>query len=149
MIIHSYICAFSTENLIAHSHIRVSIVTTYLKCQDIVKPMPPYSLFKISLCVWLAGWWASLATTRKMQQCVNVLTDMYYATVSLCMLLEMKLTTTDSVSFSFCRTMALSQQDGVGAFLKYQLHWNITQTLYSSVLSCLLSASHSISQYLQ
>ena len=83
MIIHSYICAFSTENLIAYSHIRVSIVTTYLKCQDIVKPMPPYSLFKISLCVWLAGWWASLATTRKMQQCVNVLTDMYYATVSL------------------------------------------------------------------
>ena len=66
-----------------------------------------------------------------------------------CMLLEMKLSTTNSVSFPFCLTIALRQQDGVGAFIKYRLHWNIIQTLYNSVLRCLISSSHSISKYLQ
>ena len=83
------------------SHITEFIVITCLKCQEIVKHLPPYSRFK-SYVFWLSAWWALWLlwwplTDAAMFQCVyGYLHSVFFFLVMFhcCILLEIKLTTT-------------------------------------------------------
>ena len=77
------------------------LVIKWMMYKEIVKPSAPHiSLFKSCYVLWLPVWWAlwlPWLITSRMQQCFNVLIDIYYEFLLLfycCVLLEIKLTTT-------------------------------------------------------
>ena len=117
------ICALYTESLIVRSHITEIIVITCLKCQEIVKHLPPYSRFK-SYVFWLPAWWALWLlwwplTDAAMFQCVyGYLQSVFFFQVlsHCCILLEIKLTTT------ICASVTYSIIGSDNKFLPFQRH---------------------------
>ena len=94
--------------MIVRSYITEIIVITCLKCQEIVKHLPPYSWFK-SYVFWLPAWWALWLlwwplTDAAMFQCVyGYLQSVFFFLVLFhcCILLEIKLTTTTTIVFQW------------------------------------------------
>ena len=118
------ICALYTESLIVRSHITEIIVITCLKCQEIVKHLPPYSRFK-SYVFWLPAWWALWLlwwplTDAAMFQCVYGYLQSVFLFLVLfhcCILLEIKLTTS-----TICASVTYSTIGSDNKFSPFQRH---------------------------